>query len=134
MKQLSDFHIDKCYKDVTENHTRFTVTAPVIAVFHFFKLYFRRPQRHLRLMSTLITDSLSCEHEKYSGLVRTPVYTAMKSSKETYPIENFKIGAAQPCSVTETVPKLPFLCAINSKARYDIVFIPAQEPSSIVNA
>ena len=34
MKQLSDFHIDKCYKDVTENHTRFTVTATVIAVFH----------------------------------------------------------------------------------------------------
>ena len=29
MKQLSDFNIDKCYKgeDVTENHTRFTVTV-----------------------------------------------------------------------------------------------------------
>ena len=29
MKQLSDFNIDKCHKreDVTENHTRFTVTA-----------------------------------------------------------------------------------------------------------
>lgn len=104
---------------------------------NFFKLYFRRPQRDLKLMSTLIPDSLSCEHEKYSGLVSTPVYNAMKRSKETYPPEYFKIGAARHslnCFVTETVLKLPLLCANNSKARYDIVFIPAQGPSSTVKA
>lgn len=102
---------------------------------NFFNLYFRRPQRDLKLMSTLIPDSLSCEHEKYSGLVSTLVYNAMKRSKET--IHQNILRSARHCLncfVTETVLKLPLLCANNSKARYDIVFIPAQGPSSTVKA